>query len=136
MVDLIKKLCNKVKIVTGFCYLADRLNASGDCEAEVKARIRIVWVSIRKCRELLRGNRLPLRMRSKVYHCCVRSAVLYGSETWYLKENEKAILRRMERAMVRAMCGQKVVNKKTTKEQIGHVCVEGNYRQVSNHEWS
>ena len=33
------------------------------------------------------------------------------------KENEKAILRRTERAMVRAMCGQKVVDKKT-EEQI------------------
>ena len=33
------------------------------------------------------------------------------------KENEKAILRSTERAMVRAMCGQKVVDKKT-EEQI------------------
>ena len=33
------------------------------------------------------------------------------------KENEKAILRRTERAMVRAMCSQKVVDKKT-EEQI------------------
>ena len=49
---------------------------------------------------------------------CVRLAILYGSETWCLKENEKAILRRMERAMVRAMCGQKVVGRKTTKKQM------------------
>ena len=34
------------------------------------------------------------------------------------KENEKAILKRMEKVMVRAMCGQKVVDKKTTEEQI------------------
>ena len=32
--------------------------------------------------------------------------------------NEKAILRRMERAMVKAMCGQKVVDRKTTEEQM------------------
>ena len=35
-----------------------------------------------------------------------------------LKENEKAILRRTERAMVRAMCSQKVVNRKMTEEQM------------------
>ena len=64
------------------------------------------------------GNRFPLKMKGKVYRCCVRSAILYGSETWCLKENEKAILRRTERAMVRAMCGQKVVDRKTTKEQM------------------
>ena len=44
--------------------------------------------------------------------------MLYGSETWCLKENEKAILRRTERAMVRAMCDQKVVDEKTTEEQM------------------
>ena len=33
------------------------------------------------------------------------------------KDNEKAILRRTERAMVRAMCGQKVVDRKMTEEQ-------------------
>ena len=61
---------------------------------------------------------VPLRMKSKVYRCCVRSAILHESEAWCLKENEKAILRRMERAMVRAMCGQRVVDRKTTEEQI------------------
>ena len=65
------------------------------------------------------GNRFPLKMKGKVYHCCVRSAILYGSETWCLKENEKAILRRMERAVVRAMCSQKVIDRKTTKKQMG-----------------
>ena len=58
-----------------------------------------------------------MRMKGKVYRCCVRSAILYGSETWYSKENVKAILR-TERAMVRVMCVQKVANRKTTEEQM------------------
>ena len=57
-------------------------------------------------------------MKSKVYHCCITSAILYGGETWCLKENEKAILRRMKRAVVRAMCSQKVVDRKTTEKQM------------------
>ena len=118
MVDSIEKLCYEVETVNGFCYLGDRLNASGGCEAAVTARVRIGWVRFRKCGELLLGNRFPLKMKGKVYRCCVRSAILYGSETWCLKENEKAILRRTERAMVRAMCGQKVVDRKTTEEQM------------------
>ena len=40
-VDLIKKLCNEVETVNGFCYLGDRLNCSGDCEAAVTVRVRI-----------------------------------------------------------------------------------------------
>ena len=35
------------------------------------------------------------------------------SEVWCLKENENAILKRVERAMMRAMGSQKVIDKKT-----------------------
>ena len=42
--------------------------------------------------------------------------MLYGSETWCLRENEMGILRRAERAMVRAMCGVKPVEKRNTAE--------------------
>ena len=42
---------------------------------------------------------------------------MYECEAWCLKENEKAILR-TERAMVGVMCAQKVVDRKTTEEQM------------------
>ena len=35
-----------------------------------------------------------------------------------LKENKKAILGKIERAMMKAMCSKKVVDRKTTKEQM------------------
>ena len=102
----------------GFSNLGDRLNFSGGCEVAVTRRVRIGWVRFRKCGELLLGNKFPLRMKGKVYLCRVRLAILFGSEAWCLKENEKAILRRMERAMVRAMCRQKVVDRDTTEKQM------------------
>ena len=64
--DSIEKLCNEVETVNGFCYLGDRLNASGGCKAAVTARVIINWVRFRKCGELLFGNRFPLRMKGKV----------------------------------------------------------------------
>ena len=57
-------------------------------------------------------------MKVKIYRCCIRSAILYGNKAWCLKENEKIILGGTERAMERAMCGQKVTDKKTTEEQM------------------
>lgn len=113
--DSIEKLCDEVETVNGFCYLGDRLNAGGGCEAAVTARVRIGWMRFRECGELLLGNRFPLKMKGKVYRCCVRSAMLYGSETWCLREHEKAILRRAERAMMRAMCGRKATDKHTSE---------------------
>ena len=48
------------------------------CEAAVKVRIGLARFG--ECGELLLENRFSLRMKDKVYRCCVRSAILYGSE--------------------------------------------------------
>ena len=53
-----------------------------------------------------------------VYRSCVRSAMWYGSETWCLRETEMAILRRTERAMVRSMCGVKLVDIKKREDLV------------------
>ena len=45
----------------------------------------------------------------KIYQSCIRSAMLYGSETWCLRENETAISRRTEKTMMIAMRGVKII---------------------------
>ena len=42
--------------------------------------------------------------------------MLYGSEAWCLGEKELAILRRTERAMIRAMCGVKLLDRRNSEE--------------------
>ena len=118
IVNSIEKLCDEVETLNGLCYLGDRLNASGGCKAAVTVRVRIGWVRFRECGELLLGYKFPLKIEDKVYCCCIRSAILCGSEAWCLKEIEREILRKMERAMVRAMYGWKVVDRTINKEQI------------------
>ena len=92
------------------------MNSGGGCEAAVTARARIGWVKFRECGELLNSKRFLLKLKGMVYRSCLRSAMLYGSETWCLRENEMAILRRTERAMVRAMRGAKRMEKKRTED--------------------
>ena len=48
----VEVLCDEVETVKGFCYLGDRLNASGGCETAVTSRIRIGWMKFGECREL------------------------------------------------------------------------------------
>jgi len=52
----------------------------------------------------------------------LNAIILYGSETWCLRENEMAILRRTEKSMVRAMCGIKLMDRKNTKEPMSTIC--------------
>ena len=65
------------------------------------ARATIGWVKFRECRELLNSKKFLLKLKGMVYRRCVRSAMLYGSETWCLRQNEMRILRRTARAMRR-----------------------------------
>ena len=50
-------------------------------------------------------------MRGKVYKSCVRSVMLYGSETWGTKDTDLLQLQRNDRAMIRWICGTKVSDK-------------------------
>ena len=113
--DSVEELCEEVEPVRGFCYLEDRVKAGGGCEAAVTARARIGWVKFRDCGKLLNSKRFSLKLKVMVYWSCVRSVMLYGSETWCLRENEMAILKRTKRAMVRAMRGAKLMEKKRTR---------------------
>ena len=76
----VEALCDEVETVKGFCYLGDRLNASGGCETAVTSRVRLGWIKFRECGELLRGRRFSLTMKGMVYRICVKSGTLYGSE--------------------------------------------------------
>ena len=44
--------------------------------------------------------------------------MLYGSETCCLREKEMGILRRTERAVVRAMCGAKLADRKNAEDMM------------------
>ena len=44
LVEPVEELCEEVETVRGFCYLRDRVNVSGGCEAAVIARASIGWV--------------------------------------------------------------------------------------------
>ena len=48
--------------------------------------------------------------------CDVNSSDL--TEVWCLKENGNAILKRAERVMVRAVCGQKIIDKKNEEQRV------------------
>ena len=65
---------------------------------------------------MLYGRKFSVKMKERIYQSYVRSTMLYGSEMWCLRENEMAILRRTEKAMMRAMCKVKVIEKRTNQE--------------------
>ena len=54
--------------------------------------------------------------------------MLYGSEAWCLREKEMAILRRTERAMIRAMCGVKLLDRRNSEEFVDMLGIKKFFR--------
>ena len=94
------------------------MNASGGSEAAVTVRTRVGLTKFRESGKLLCGRKFSLKMKGKIYQSFVRSAMLYGSETWCLREYEMTILRRTEKAMMRAMCGVNMIEKRRSQELV------------------
>jgi len=80
------------------------LSADGDADAAVEARIQIGWNNFRQFVPLLTNRDMPLIRRGRLYSSCVRSSMLYGSETWPVRKENKVALQRGEMRMVRWMC--------------------------------
>jgi len=70
----------------GFCYLGDQLNARDGSESAVTSRVRTGWSKFQECSEVLHGKKFSPKLKGKIYQSYVRSAMLYGSETWCLKK--------------------------------------------------
>ena len=57
-----------------------------------------------------------LKVKGKMYKACVRSVMVYGSETWPMKVEDMHRLERAENMIVRWICGVTLKNKISSEE--------------------
>jgi len=107
---------NVLEKVQHFCYLGDTIGSSGGSEHAVLARIRGAWNRFRQLVSVLAARDISLKLRGKLYDSCVRSTMLYGSETWVMKKDTESKLIRNENQMLRWMCGVKLLDKISCRE--------------------
>ena len=80
------------------------------------SRVRCGWKKFRELSGILTSKKVVLWLKGKVYGACVRSLMIYGSETWAVNAEQEAKLERAEMRMVRWMCGVSLREKKTNAE--------------------
>ena len=94
-----------IEEVTHFCYLGDLLDRSGGAERAMKTRISAAWSKWRELAGLLTNAGIPLLYRARVYEACVRSVMLYASETWAMTKKMEDFVLKADRRMLRNMAG-------------------------------
>jgi len=97
-----------LELVDKFCYFGYMLSVDRDANAAVENRIRIGWNKFRQLVPLLTNKDISLKVREILYSSCVRRSVLYGRETWTVREENEVALQRAETRMVRWMCAVKL----------------------------
>ena len=100
----------RVEMVHNFCYLGDIIDVNGGVETAITRRIQKAWCKFRELRPILTRKGLAPKIKGRVYSACVRSTMVYGSETWPMKEEQEQKLERVEMQMVRWMCGVKLAD--------------------------
>ena len=94
---------SNLEVVDKFCYLGDMLDAGGGAKSSTVTRVRSGWKKFRELLPLLTTKVISLK--GELYEACIRSVMLYGSETWPIQVEESQSLHRNEMSMIRWMCG-------------------------------
>ena len=79
------------------------LSAGGGAEASSVTRTRCAWKKFRELLPILSSPTFYLKEKGSFYQACVRPVLLYGSETWPVKEEDLVMLHRIEMSMLRWM---------------------------------
>ena len=111
-----------LQIVDKFCYLGDVIG--GGAEEASRARIRCAWAKFRELAPILTSRGASLKMKGKIYKTCVRSVMVYGSETWAMRVEDMHRLERTERMMIRWMCGVTLKERKCSEELLDRLGIE------------
>ncbi len=91
--------------VQQFCYLGDVLDYEAGVGRAVRVRVAATWGTWQEISNLLVNHNIGLRSRGRLYEACVRSAILYGAETWAMTNRLMEVLRSCDRRMLRYMAG-------------------------------
>ena len=107
---------DEFEIVSQFCYLGDIIGQAGGCVDAVTARIGSAWKAFHELLPILTNRGISLANRGKVFNACVRTVLLYGSETWALSTEDLGRIKRCDHAMIRWLCNVKIEQKHTTDD--------------------
>ena len=106
---------HEYEIVDKSCYLGDMLSQEGGCEHAILKRIQTGWLKFRELSGMLIGKGMSLRAKGIIYTTCIRTAMLYGSETWPTKMEDIRKMQRSEMRMLRWMTGVSLSERKSNE---------------------
>ena len=79
---------DEFEIFSEFCYLGDVIGQAGGCTDAVNAHTGSAWKAFHQLLTILTNKGISIVNHGRVFKACVRSVLLYGSETWPLSAED------------------------------------------------
>ena len=89
-----------------FKYLGSTIEATGGYGADVDNRVRSAWNSWRGLSVVICDQKVPVKLKNKLYKTVIRSTLIYGSECWALHRTEQQRMHTTEMKMLRWIQGK------------------------------
>ena len=87
-------------------------------------RCWLAWSRFKRLLPILTSRNLSLLTWCKVYNTCVRTAILHGSEPWAPRVTDTRRLQRTNRAMIRWICGARLLDRTPLGELLARLGLE------------
>ena len=68
------------------------LNGGGGANLTSVARVHCVWRKFKELSGILKRNEVSFKQKEKLYVTCVKSTVVFGSETWAMMAEQSGRL--------------------------------------------
>ena len=94
------------------------VSADGFCDRDVDRRIGLAAGIVRNLQSIWKAKDISKSTKVLLYQSMVQSIVLYNSETWTIKEDQKPKLKTFEMAVLRKIMWN---YKKKQKTECGHI---------------
>ena len=114
----------ELEVISEFWYLGDVIGQAGGCTDAVTAHIGSAWKAFHELLPILTNRGISLANRGKVFKACVRTVLLYGSETWPISTEDLARIKKCDHAMIRWICIVKIEQKLSTEVLRKRIFVE------------
>jgi hypothetical protein len=88
-----------------FQYLGSMLQSDGEIDEDISHRIRAGWVKCIHASDILCDEKVPNKLKGKLYRTTIRFAMMYGAECWATKGQHIQKMSVAEMRMLRWICG-------------------------------
>ena len=78
----------KIKTVTDFSFWGSKITADGDCSHEIKRYLLLGRKAMTNLGSILKSRDIILPTKVQLVKCMVFPVVMYGCESWTIKEAE------------------------------------------------